>query len=76
MMSSTARATVRDNDTVFAALGDPTRLAIIRRLCETGQLAAVKLAHGTVFTQSAWDAIAHLGIAKGSPCRRYETISK
>jgi DNA-binding transcriptional ArsR family regulator len=33
--------------TVFAALGDPTRLKIVRRLCDKGPLATVRLAEGT-----------------------------
>jgi DNA-binding transcriptional ArsR family regulator len=47
MLSATARATVpADVCTVFAALGDPTRLTIVRRLCDTGPLATVRLADG------------------------------
>jgi DNA-binding transcriptional ArsR family regulator len=32
---------------VFAALGDPTRLTIIRRLCDAGPLSTVKLTDET-----------------------------
>jgi DNA-binding transcriptional ArsR family regulator len=31
----------------FAALGDPTRLAIVRRLCDPGPLSTIRLTDGT-----------------------------
>jgi DNA-binding transcriptional ArsR family regulator len=36
---------------VFAALGDRTRLTIVGRLSADGPLATMKLAHGTTFTR-------------------------
>jgi len=47
MLSSTEHATVPAVSTVFAALGDPTRLTIVRRLCDAGPLATVRLADGS-----------------------------
>ena len=36
---------------VFAALGDPMRLSIIRRLCVTGPLSTIKLTDGTALSR-------------------------
>jgi DNA-binding transcriptional ArsR family regulator len=36
---------------VFAALGDPTRLAIVRRLCDTGPLSTIRLTDGTALSR-------------------------
>jgi len=36
---------------VFAALGDPTRLSIVRRLSDMGPLATVSLVNGTGFSR-------------------------
>jgi DNA-binding transcriptional ArsR family regulator len=38
---------------VFAALGDPTRLAIVRRLCDEGPLSISKLTAGSDVTRQA-----------------------
>ena len=39
--------------TVFAALGDPVRLAIIARLCDDGPLATIQLKQGTSLSRQA-----------------------
>jgi DNA-binding transcriptional ArsR family regulator len=39
--------------TVFAALGDPVRLAIIARLCGDGPLPTIQLKHGTSLSRQA-----------------------
>jgi DNA-binding transcriptional ArsR family regulator len=39
--------------TVFAALGDPVRLAIIARLCDDGPLPTVQLKQGTSLSRQA-----------------------
>jgi DNA-binding transcriptional ArsR family regulator len=39
--------------TVFAALGDPVRLAIIARLCGDGPLRTIQLKHGTSLSRQA-----------------------
>ncbi len=47
MRPSTPHAAVQPNlSMAFAALGDPTRLSIVRRLCDMGPLATVRLADG------------------------------
>ena len=38
---------------VFAALGDPTRLAIVRRLCDEGPLSIARLTAGSDVTRQA-----------------------
>jgi len=38
---------------VFAALGDPVRLAIVARLCDDGPLPTIALKHGTRLTRQA-----------------------
>jgi DNA-binding transcriptional ArsR family regulator len=42
-----------DAATVFAALGDPVRLAIVARLCDDGPLPTVKLRDGTNLSRQA-----------------------
>jgi DNA-binding transcriptional ArsR family regulator len=39
--------------TIFAALGDPVRLAIIARLCVDGPLPTIQLKHGTSLSRQA-----------------------
>jgi DNA-binding transcriptional ArsR family regulator len=39
--------------TVFAALGDPIRLAIVARLCGNGPLPTIQLKHGTSLSRQA-----------------------
>jgi DNA-binding transcriptional ArsR family regulator len=39
--------------TVFAALGDPVRLAFIGRLCGDGPLPTIQLKHGTCLSRQA-----------------------
>jgi DNA-binding transcriptional ArsR family regulator len=38
---------------VFAALGDPTRLAIVRRLCDEGPMSIARLTAGSDVTRQA-----------------------
>jgi DNA-binding transcriptional ArsR family regulator len=42
-----------DGATVFAALGDPIRLAIIARLCGSGPLPTIQLQQGTSLSRQA-----------------------
>jgi DNA-binding transcriptional ArsR family regulator len=53
---------------VFAALGDPTRLAIVARLCTTGPQSIVRLTEGTQVTRQAvtkhLHALSHAGIVR------------
>lgn len=42
-----------DSALLFAALGDSTRLLIVRRLCDSGPLSIVRLASGSSVTRQA-----------------------
>jgi DNA-binding transcriptional ArsR family regulator len=44
---------VGDAAPVFAALGDPTRLAVVRRLCATGPQSIAQLSTGSDVTRQA-----------------------
>jgi DNA-binding transcriptional ArsR family regulator len=50
---STSVARLPNAATVFAALGDPVRLAIIARLCGDGPLPTTRLKHGTSLSRQA-----------------------
>jgi len=49
---------------VFAALGDPTRLALIGRLCDGNPLSIVRLAEGFALTRQAISK--HLRVLEGA----------
>jgi DNA-binding transcriptional ArsR family regulator len=49
---------------VFAALGDPTRLGIVARLCATGPMSMVRLTEGARVTRQA--VTKHLHILAGA----------
>lgn len=49
---------------VFAALGDPTRLGIVARLCATGSMSIVRLTEGARVTRQA--VTKHLHILAGA----------
>src|SRR5580698_9970082 len=55
---------------VFAALGDPTRLAIVRRLCYEGPLSISRLAAGGSLTRQA--ITKHLGVMERARILRSE----
>ncbi|MDQ2944670.1 MAG: ArsR family transcriptional regulator [Acidobacteriota bacterium] len=46
-------ANVTDAAPIFAALGDVTRLTLIKRLCDQGPLPIAKLASGTLVSRQA-----------------------
>jgi DNA-binding transcriptional ArsR family regulator len=50
---NTPAARLPDGATVFAALGDPVRLAIIARLCGDGPLPTIQLKRGTSLSRQA-----------------------
>lgn len=50
---SAAAAKVRDAAPVFAALGDPTRLTLVGRLCDDGPLSISSLSEGAGVTRQA-----------------------
>ncbi|HEX4453996.1 MAG TPA: metalloregulator ArsR/SmtB family transcription factor [Kofleriaceae bacterium] len=55
---------------VFAALGDPTRLAVVRRLCATGPQSIAQLSAGSDVTRQAITkhliALADAGLVRGT----------
>jgi DNA-binding transcriptional ArsR family regulator len=55
---------------LFAALGDPTRLKLVARLCADGPLSITRLSHGTDLTRQAITkhlrALAGAGLARDS----------
>lgn len=67
-MSPRRPATVLDAAPVFAALGDPTRLALVARLCGEGPLSIRRLAHGSGVTRQAvtkhLEALAEAGLVR------------
>jgi DNA-binding transcriptional ArsR family regulator len=54
-MTPRARAAARlqDNAPAFAALGDPTRLGLVARLCERGPMSIARLAEGAAVSRQA-----------------------
>lgn len=66
----TTRAQLADAAPVFAALGDPTRLHIVARLCASGPQSIVRLTDGTQVTRQAitkhLHALARAGLVRGS----------
>jgi DNA-binding transcriptional ArsR family regulator len=59
-MSSRAEARVDRSAPVFAALGDPTRLAIVARLSGESPLSIARLTEGTAVSRQA--ITKHLGV--------------
>ena len=55
---------------IFVALGDPTRLALVARLCEQGPLSITKLTAGAAITRQAVTKHLHLledaGLVQGT----------
>lgn len=49
----TATAELERSAPVFAALGDPTRLRLVARLCDDGPLSIAKLTAGSAVTRQA-----------------------
>jgi len=50
---TSSAAKVSDTASVFAALGDPTRLLIVSRLCAGGPLSIMRLTEGSNVTRQA-----------------------
>jgi len=50
---ATALTAQPDAATIFAALGDPVRLAMLERLCGDGPLATIRLKQGTNLSRQA-----------------------
>jgi len=55
---------------VFAALGDMTRLRLVKRLCDDGPLSIAQLSHGASVTRQAvtkhLDTLADAGVVRGT----------
>ena len=70
--ASSASAKLRDAAPLFAALGDPTRLRLVSRLCADGPLSISALADGSDVTRQAvtkhLNTLAAAGLAR--PHRR------
>jgi len=59
---------------VFAALGDPMRLSIVRRLCDTGPLSTVKLTDGTALSRQG--ITKHLRTLEGAGLVRADRVGR
>jgi DNA-binding transcriptional ArsR family regulator len=59
-----------DSASLFAALGDPTRLTVLCRLCDEGPLSIVRLTRGSAVTRQAitkhLQVLADAGLVRGS----------
>src|SRR5262245_61911336 len=70
---SLERASVERAAPVFAALGDPTRLEIVVRLCNEGPLSIASLSEGADVTRQAVTkhvhALARAGLVRRAPQR-------
>jgi DNA-binding transcriptional ArsR family regulator len=60
--------------TIFAALGDPVRLAIIARLCGGGPLLTIQLKHGTSLSRQA--VTKHLRILEDAGLVRSDRVGR
>lgn len=75
-MSPSTRHRAPDPTPLFAALGDPTRLALVRRLSTEGALSVTALTEGTRISRQADDALGRLRRLverRGRPTRRRTT---
>jgi DNA-binding transcriptional ArsR family regulator len=65
-----ALAEFRDAAPVFAALGEPTRLTLVAKLCTEGPLSIARLSEGAGVTRQAitkhLHTLAHAGLVHGS----------
>jgi DNA-binding transcriptional ArsR family regulator len=70
MRRSGAAQTPRSSATLFAALGDRTRLALVARLCEKGPLSITMLTSGSDITRQAVTkhlrVLAEAGVVRGT----------
>ena len=68
--SRSAAARLQDAAPVFAALGDPTRLRLVTRLCAEGPLSITQLAAGSDVSRQA--VTKHLNALAGAGLAHYE----
>jgi DNA-binding transcriptional ArsR family regulator len=70
----TAAAKLAEAAPMFAALGDPTRLQIVQRLCGDGPLSIVRLAEGASVSRQAitkhLQVLEEAGLARGTRAGR------
>lgn len=70
MARSSSLDRLADAAPVFAALGDPTRLQIIQRLCHEGPMPIVRLTDGAKVTRQAvtkhLEALAEAGLVRSA----------
>jgi DNA-binding transcriptional ArsR family regulator len=71
---NTSVARLPNAATVFAALGDPVRLAIIARLCGDGPLPTIQLKHGTSLSRQA--VTKHLRVLEDSGLVRSDRVGR
>ena len=61
---------MKESAPLFAALGDPTRLAVVARLCEEGPLSITRLTEGAEVSRQAVTkhlrVLAGAGVVRGS----------
>ncbi len=71
---SLASASLSDAAPLFAALGDPTRLRIVARLCEGGPLSIIRLTEGSRVSRQAitkhLNALSEAGIVRSERAGR------
>ena len=69
--SSKAKAELAGSASVFAALGDQTRLRLVSRLCDDGPMSIAKLAAGFAITRQAITkhlrVMEHAGLVRSTP---------
>ena len=67
-------ARLQESAPVFAALGDPTRLGLVARLCERGPMSIARLADGAAVSRQAvakhLRALEEAGLVRGSRAGR------
>jgi DNA-binding transcriptional ArsR family regulator len=65
-----ARHSLADSAPVFAALGDPTRLGLVARLCASGPMSIARLTEGASVTRQAVTkhlyVLADAGLVRGT----------
>ena len=70
MRRSHAARSWKESAPLFAALGDPTRLAVVARLCEDGPLSITRLTEGAEVSRQAVTkhlrVLAGAGVVRGS----------
>lgn len=68
------RSRLESNAPVFAALGDPTRLALVSRLCADGPLPTVRLKQATSVSRQA--VTKHLRMLEDSGIVKSERVGR